>query len=126
MNLTLILILFIVIGLAVMGVITARAVHNTRVRMKNAASPAESVVAVDASKHYSVTTQRHPIAGDPTGGHGYHTIHSVEYTAVFRTGDGTELELQVDQQDYDALPEGSAGTLTYQGTRCLQFTPLDV
>ena len=88
---------------------------------KNNRSPVLSVNAHVAGKRSEVTHQRHPIAGDVSGGHGYHTFTSKRYFITFRTDGGSSVELEVDDAAYETLTEGTVGRLTYQGTRYLGF-----
>lgn len=45
------------------------------------------------------------------------------YCIVFRTAEGLEVTLTVPRDDYYNFREGTAGILTYQGTKCEKFTP---
>lgn len=40
---------------------------------------------------------------------------------VFRAEDGSEVTLTVPRIHYNTIPDGTVGTLTYQGTKCERF-----
>lgn len=88
-------------------------------RRRNSRSALCTVDAAVLSKQ--TATQRHPIAGDPTGAHGYTTFTS--YRAVFSAADGAQHTLEMNAEAYLALSEGDRGRLTYQGTQLIAFEP---
>lgn len=45
------------------------------------------------------------------------------YYAAFGLEDGTQVELWMGRRQYRRLSEGSAGRLTYQGSRLIKFEP---
>ncbi len=66
-----------------------------------------------------ISTQRHPVAGDATGAHGYTTL--TVYHAVFLKSDGVQLPLEIDREAYETLVEGERGRLTVRGSRYIGF-----
>ena len=110
-------IIFIVIFAAVAAVFVAVAVKSLR----NHRAPILTTSATVADKRSAVSRTQIPNAGDPTGAHGYQSIHSTRYFITFRLEGGSRTELEVDAILYDALAEGDRGALTYQGSRCLDF-----
>ena len=110
-------ILFIAVFLIVSGGIAAIVVTSIARKRKNDRSPVVTVDAAVLSRHTS--TQRHPIAGDASGAHGYTTFTSYHVTFLI---DGSEqIVLDVDEETYASLIEGAHGRLTHQGTRYLGF-----
>lgn len=114
-------IIFFVVLAAVAGGIAAIVVSMVRQKRRNDRSPRVAVAAIVTEKHTDTTTQHHPIAGDVSGGHGYHTISSTVCRVRFRTGTEEDLEFTVDEDEFARISEGDRGTLTFQGTRYLGF-----
>ena len=110
-------ILFAVLFLIVSGGIAAIIVTGI-VRKKRNDRAAQTTV--DASVlEKNTTVQRHPVAGDTTGAHGYTRFTSRHVT--FLTADDAQRTFEVDETVYDALTEGDRGRLTYQGSRFVGF-----
>ena len=92
-----------------------------REKKENDASPKLTVQAVVRELRADVSHASHPVAGDITGAHGYHTTMDTTYTAVFGVESGDQLTFTVGGDDYRDLREGDAGWLMFQGTRYLGF-----
>ncbi len=118
-----VLFLWILIVLAVFAVFCAAAaviaVCIVR-KQKNSRAPQKTVEASVLEKHASV--QRHPIAGDTSGAHGYTTFTSCH--VVFLLASGERITLYVDDEAYASLSEGDRGQLTYRGTQYISFLPI--
>ncbi len=106
--------------LIVSGGVAAIIVVSIVRRRRNSRSARCTIDAVVLSKQ--TATQRHPIAGDPTGAHGYTTFTS--YRAVFSTADGAQHTLEMNEEAYSALSDGDRGKLTYRGTQLIAFQPI--
>ena len=85
--------------------------------MQNNNSPRLTVEALVVSKR-TYTTQQ-PVAGDPTGAHGFHT--STDCVVTFQVESGDQLKFSVSGSEYRRLVEGDRGRLSFQGTRYLGF-----
>ena len=88
--------------------------------MRNNNSPVENVNAKVVSKRMKVT------------GHGAHRVGSVssmnmtgstytDYFVTFELEGGKRLELRMKESQFGLLAENDSGTLSYQGTRFLDF-----
>ena len=88
---------------------------------KNNNSPRLTVEAEVVSRRTDTQVHQNPVAGDPTGAHGFHTHHSTFYYATFQVESGDRLEFSVGGSEYGMLAEGDRGRLTFQGTRYLGF-----
>jgi hypothetical protein len=88
-------------------------------KQKDDRAPQKTAEATVLEKHTSV--QRHPVAGDASGGHGYTTFTS--YHVSFLLAGGEQITLYVDGETYASLSEGDRGRLTVQGTRLIGFLP---
>ena len=114
--------LWIPIALAVFAVFCVAAVIIAVCvvrKRKNDRAPQTTVEASVLEKRTSV--QRHPIAGDTSGAHGYTTFTSCHVT--FLLAGGERITLYVDGETYASLSEGDRGRLTVQGTRFIGFLP---
>ena len=84
---------------------------------KNEESPRLSIEAIVKSKRTNVTGNIHP--------NHHHNIHShsssTTYFVTFEFESGDRLEFHVSGKEYGILAEGDIGTLTFQGTRYLDF-----
>ena len=116
-SLFLIAILFVFAFLIVSGGIAAIIVTTVVRKRRNDRAPQITVDASVLEKHTS--TQRHPIAGDASGGHGYMDFTVCHVT--FRTADGEQKTFEVDKTVYEQLKEGDRGQLSCQGTQFLGF-----
>ncbi len=96
-------------------------VSNVLQWSKNNASPRLTVEAVVVSRRADTRVHQDPVAGDPTGAHGFHTHHNTFYYATFQVESGDRMELPVTGPEYGMLAEGDRGRLTFQGTRYLGF-----
>ena len=110
-------ILFAVLFLIVSGGIAAIIVTGIVRKKRNDHAAQTTVDASVLEKH--TTVQRHPVAGDTTGAHGYTRFTSRHVT--FLTADRAQRTFDVDETVYDALTEGDRGQRTYQGTRFVGF-----
>lgn len=88
---------------------------------KNNKSPRLTVPAVIVSKRTEVSHHRHANAGDISGAHGYHTTVSTQYYITFQFDSGDRMEFSVGGSEYGMLAEGDTGSLSFQGTRYLDF-----
>ena len=113
----LIAVLIVFAFLIVSGGIVAIIVTTVVRKRRNDRAPQITVDATVLEKHTS--TQRHPIAGDASGGHGYTTF--TLHHATFFFANGEQATFDVDEAIYDFLSEGDRGKLTYQGTRLIAF-----
>ena len=85
--------------------------------VQNNNSPRLTVEALVVSKR--THTSQQPMAGDPTGAHGFHT--TTECIVTFQVESGDQLKFSVSGGEYRTLAEGDRGRLTFQGTRYLGF-----
>ncbi len=113
----LIVLLFVILFLAVSGSIVAIIVTSIVRKKRNDRADITTVDASVLEKH--TTVQRHPVAGDVTGAHGYTRFTSFHVT--FQTAGNAQMTFDIEQTAYDALAEGDRGQLTYQGTRYVSF-----
>ena len=90
-------------------------------------APAEESPTEDAEKvtvHATVTDMFCSAEMSPEEGHGYWMPKSVRHFAIlFRTDDGQELELEVDEEMYQGFDKGMTGTLTYFYEQVFSFEP---
>ena len=114
-------ILFIAVFVIVLGVIVAVAVRGLLTWNKNNRSPRLTVHAVIVAKRTDVSRHSHPVAGDVTGAHGFHSSATTRYYVTFQVDSGDRMELSADGAQYGMLAEGDSGKLTFQGTRYLGF-----
>ena len=101
----------------VFAVFIFAAVSIVRQWVQNNNSPRLTVEAAVVSKHTHTTQQ--PVAGDPTGAHGFHT--TTDCVVAFQVESGDKLKFSVSGSEYRMLAEGDYGRLTFQGTRYLGF-----
>ncbi len=113
----LIAILIVVLFLIVSGAAAAIIVISI-VRKKRNDRTAQTTVEATVLEKYT-TVQRHPVAGDVTGAHGYTTFTS--FCVTFLTADNTQLTLDTGETAYNTLAESDRGQLTYQGTQFVGF-----
>jgi len=85
-------------------------VHNNN-------SPRLTVEALVVSRRTCTTQQ--PMAGDPTGAHGFQT--ATDCIVTFQVESGDRMEFSVSGKEYRMLAEGDRGRLSFQGTRYLGF-----
>lgn len=88
---------------------------------RNNHSPRLTIHAVVISKRTKVTHNHHAAMGDSTGAHGYHSTASTFYYITFQSDSGDRMELRVKSGDYGMIAQGDEGSLTFQGTRFLNF-----
>ena len=91
---------------------------------KNNQSPRLTVDATVVSKRTNTTQHNHPVAGDITGAHGFHTTSSTDYYVTFQVESGDRMEFSVSSSEYAMLAENDFGKLSFQGTRYLSFERL--
>ena len=84
---------------------------------KNEESPRLSVPAVVKTKRTNVTRHSHH---DSDHAHSHHSSTTYFITFEFESGDRSEF--RVSAKEYGMLAEGDIGTLTFQGTRYIDFT----
>lgn len=88
---------------------------------RNNKAPRLAVEARILSKRTDVTHHQHPVGGDVSGAHGFHTSTSTDYYVTFEVESGDRMEFHVDGNEYGRLLEGDFGKLYFQGTRYLGF-----
>lgn len=84
---------------------------------RNNNSPQITAAAKIVGKRQNVNVHHHS-AGNNSG---MHTTTSTTYYVTFELEDGQRLEFHVKARVYGLLAEGDQGTLSYQGTRYLDF-----
>lgn len=114
-------ILGILVVAFVIGMFVFIIVKVIREKAKNDASPRLTVDAFVASKYTRTSSTNQPMAGDPTGAHGFHTISTTHYFVTFEVTSGDRMGFEVDEAEYAMLAEGDTGRLSFQGTRYLGF-----
>lgn len=114
-------ILGILIFAFVIGMFVFIIVKLIRDKRKNDASPRLTVDAFVVSKHTSTSSSSQPVAGDPTGAHGFHHMTTTDYFVTFEVQSGDRMGFEVDEAEYAMLAEGDTGRLSFQGTRYLGF-----
>ena len=105
----------------VIGMFIFFAVKGISQWSKNNRSPRLTVPASVVSKRTNVSHTNHPVGGDISGAHGYHTSSDTSYFVTFEVESGDRMELHVDGREFGLLVEGDVGMLTFQGTRYLGF-----
>lgn len=114
-------ILFAIVCVLVIGVFIVSIVKGISTWRKNNQSPRLTVNATVVSKRTHVNYHRHPIAGDASGTHGYHTTSFTQYYVTFQVESGDRMEFSVSSAEYAMLADGDDGKLCFQGTRYLRF-----
>lgn len=114
-------VLFPIIFLLIFIIIVFTFVKGIITWNKNNNSPRLTVTARITAKRQSTVHHNHPVAGDITGAHGFHTSSNTSYYITFQVESGDRIELRVSRSDYGLLAEGDTGKLTFQGTRYLDF-----
>ena len=114
-------IMFTIIFLFVIGTFIYTAVTGLTTWHKNNQSPRLTVPAKVVAKRQNTTHHSHPVAGDASGAHGFHSTTSTSYYVTFEVESGDRMEFAVRGQDYGMLVEGDEGRLSFQGTRFLVF-----
>lgn len=114
-------IVFTIVFMLIIGVFIASIVKGIDTWNKNNQSPRLTVNATVVSRRTDVTHHSHPIAGDITGAHGFHTSSSTQYYATFQVESGDRMEFSVSSAEYAMLADGDNGKLSFQGTRYLCF-----
>lgn len=106
----------IFIGIIFIGIIVSL-FSGLRQWKKNEDSPRLSVLAIVKIKRTNVTRHSH---------HHDHHSHShsssTTYYITFEFESGDRSEFHVSGKEYGMLAEGDIGTLTFQGTRYIDFT----
>ncbi|HBI63583.1 MAG TPA: DUF2500 domain-containing protein [Clostridiales bacterium] len=105
----------------VLGMMVVTAVRGIGEWNTNNHSPRLTVQAAVVTKRTSVSHTQHPVGGDVSGAHGFHTTNSTSYFVTFQVESGDRMELRVTGQEYGMLAEGDRGMLHIQGTRYLGF-----
>lgn len=114
-------ILGILIFAFVVGMLVFIIVKMIRDKRKNDASPRLTVDAFVASKYTRTSSMDQPMAGDPTGAHGFQHMTTTHYFMTFEVASGDRMAFEVDEAEYSMLAEGDTGRLSFQGTRYLGF-----
>ena len=109
--------MFEFMSVAVFALFIFAAVSIVRQWVQSNNSPRLTVEALVVSKR--TYTSQQPMAGDPTGAHGFHT--TTDCVVTFQVESGDQLRFSVSGSEYRMLAEGSRGRLTFQGTRYLGF-----
>ena len=109
--------MFEFMSVAVFALFIFAAVSIVRQWVQNNNSPRLTVEALVVSKR--TYTSQQPMAGDPTGAHGFHT--TTDCVVTFQVESGDHLRFSVSGSEYRMLAEGGRGRLTFQGTRYLGF-----
>ena len=117
-------IFFMVMFIAVFGLIIVNIVSGVGEWNKNNHSPRLTVEATVVSKRLDVSHHQHGNAGDETGAHGYTTTSSTTYYVTFQVESGDRMEFHVSGNEYGLLVERDYGKLSFQGTRYLGFERL--
>ncbi len=107
--------------LAVFGMMIFMIVRGIGEWNKNNNSPRLTVEAEVVSRRTQTTTSQTPVAGDPSGVHGFHTHYDIVYYITFQVESGDRMEFHVSGREYGMVVEGDKGQLTFQGTRYLSF-----
>lgn len=106
---------------AIFGMIIFMIVRGIGEWNKNNHSPRLTVEAEAVSRRTQTSTSQTPVAGDPSGAHGFHTHYDTVYYVTFQVESGDRLEFHVSGHEYGMIVEGDRGRLTFQGTRYLGF-----
>ena len=114
-------IFFMVMFIAVFGLIIVNIVSGVGEWNKNNHSPRLTVEATVVSKRLEVSHHQHGNAGDETGAHGYTTTSSTAYYVTFQVESGDRMEFHVNGSEYGMLVEGDRGKLNFQGSIYLGF-----
>lgn len=101
--------IFILMFLLILGIFAVTAVRGMGQWNKNNHSPRLCVAASVAAKRMQVMHS------------GGQNTASTSYYVTFEVASGDRMELAVNPADYGMLAEGDTGTLTFQGTRFVQF-----
>ena len=114
-------IVFGIVFLFIIGAFVVTIVKGIDTWNKNNQSPRLTVDATVVSKRTNVTHHNHPVAGDITGAHGFHTTYSTDYYVTFQVESGDRMEFSVSSSEYAMLADNDFGKLSFQGTRYLSF-----
>lgn len=99
----------------VLGVFIVRLIKGLSTWSKNNNSPRLTVDAAVVSKRQNTDVHHHH-----NNDH-MHTSTSTQYYVTFQFDSGDRLELRLSGQEYGLLAEGDVGSLTFQGTRYVDF-----
>ena len=111
-------VLFSVVFLLVIGTFVVILVRGISQWNKNNHSPRLTVPATVVSKRTNVSRHHHHNHAG-TGMHPSST--STTYYVTFQVESGDRMEFHVSGQEYGLLVEGDHGSLSFQGTRYLDF-----
>ena len=114
-------VIFTILFVIIIGVFIVSVIMGIDTWNKNNHSPRLTVDAMVISKRTKVTQHNHPVAGDITGAHGYHTSSCTQYYVTFQVESGDRIEFCVSGTEYAMLAENDFGKLSFQGTRYLSF-----
>ena len=109
-------IMFTIMFVVVIGAFVVTAIRGIGEWNKNNHSPRLTVEAEVVSRRMDVSHRRHRGAGNHR-----HTHTSTHYYVTFQVASGDRMEFHVSGQEYGLLVEGDRGTLSFQGTRYLNF-----
>ena len=108
----------VIIGfIFVFGTIIFNAISGTKQWKRNNDSPTLTVNAKIVTKRMSVDSHLHH--NSTTNAH--HTSSSSAYFVTFEVESGDRMEFRISAQEYGMLVENDVGSLTFQGTRHLDF-----
>lgn len=110
-------IVFFIIFAVVLIIFIVTAARGIGQWHKNNNSPRLTVPAAVVSKRTQVNGQNHSHDAEPM----MHTTSTTWYYATFQVESGDRMELSVSGSEYGMLAEGDTGTLSFQGTRFLDF-----
>ena len=113
---TIIPIMVFVVFAIVIGTIIVRATQGAQEWKTNNNSPVLTVDGEVITKRADVRSHNH-MAGE---GH-QHAGSSTTYYATFQFSSGDRLELKIPSKEYGMIVEKDFGSLTFQGTRYLEF-----
>ncbi len=114
-------ILFVVAFVGAVAVLVFILLRSKKDKKTNDNAPRLKVDAKVVSKRTNVAQRHVPVGGDATGAHGYYADPMTSYYATFEVESGDRLELAMTGREYGMLVEGDYGSLSFQGTRFLNF-----
>lgn len=101
--------------LLIFGIILVRLCRGLREWNSDRSAPRLTVPAAVVTKRADVTRHHH------YSGAQHHRHTSTAYYVTFQVDGGDRMELSVSGSEYGLLAEGDRGSLTFQGTRYLDF-----
>ena len=107
--------IFPIMFLLVFGLIIYTAFQGIKQNQYNNKQPIIPVEAAIVAKRYDVSHHRHH------SGNNMHHSSSTRYYVTFELPNGERMELLIPNNAVGMLVEGDKGTLTFQGTRFINF-----